>query len=342
VFLFSFTSFGVVLLLGAPRLATIEVEIYRTAGLLFDLGTAAAMALLQLVGVTALLVWYSRIQESATHRQHLLPAAAVATRPHGRARWIVGAVATVAALISLGPPLALLLRGIGPTSGFGADAIRALGAVDPSVVDPLAAVGNSIGFGVAAVLIALGVAVPAAVLTASNRRMGRWIDPLLMLPIGSSAVTLGFGFVVGLDAPIDLRSWWGLVPVAHALVAIPFVLRTIGPVIRSIEPRLRAAAATLGANPRRVWWTIDLPMVTPAAAAAAALAFAVSLGEFGATLFIARPGGQTMTLAIFRLLGRPGELNLSAALGMSVVLIAVTAGAVALIERVRAPGLGGF
>lgn len=342
VFLLSFTSFGVVLLLGAPRLATIEVEIYRSAALLFDLPTAAALAVLQLIGVTAALVWYSRTQNAAAHQQQLLPAAAVAARPRGHARWGVASTAVLATLISLGPPLVLLMSGFGPANGWGTDMVRALTAVDSSVVDPIAAAGNSVAFGIAATIIAVGVALPAAVFTAAHRRSGRWIDPLLMLPIGSSAVTLGFGFIVGLDEPIDLRSWWGLVPIAHALVAIPFVIRTVGPVIRSIQPRLRHAAATLGAPPRQVWWTVELPMIAPATAAAAALAFVVSLGEFGATLFVARPGGQTMTLAIFRLLGRPGDLNLNAALGMSVALIGITAAAIVLIERLRAPGVGGF
>ncbi len=163
-----------------------------------------------------------------------------------------------------------------------------------------------------------------------------------MLPLGSSAVTLGFGFVVALDAPVDMRTWWVLVPIAHALVAVPFVVRTAVPVIRSISPRLREAARTLGAPPRRVWRTIDLPMVSPALAGAAALAFVISLGEFGATLFIARRGGQTMTLAIFRLLERPGSANVSAALALSLLLVALTAAAVLLLERLRAPGAGSF
>ena len=165
---------------------------------------------------------------------------------------------------------------------------------------------------------------------------------LIMLPIGSSAVTLGFGFVVGLDAPIDMRSWWLLVPIAHTLVAMPFVVRATVPVLRSIAPRVREAAATLGAAPGRLWRTIDLPILSPAAAGAAALAFIISLGEFGATLFVARPGGQTMTIAIYRLLGRPGDVNAAAALGLSVLLVVMTAGVVAILERGRIPGAGGF
>ena len=148
--------------------------------------------------------------------------------------------------------------------------------------------------------------------------------------------------LVALDAPIDLRSAWVLVPLAHALVAVPFVVRTVVPVMRSVRTRLREAAAVLGAAPGRVWREIDLPMVARAAAAGAGFAFAVSLGEFGATAFIARPRTMTMPLAIFRFLGQPGELNFGRAMAMSVVLMVVTAIAITLFDRYRPASLGEF
>ena len=343
VFLFSFTSFGVVLLLGAPNLATIEVEIYRSTALIFDLPTAAILALIQVIGVTTGLLLYARHQERSSISQHLLPAAATARKPVGRQRWLVGAAVGTVLMIAATPIGVIVWRAITPGGGPGLGSLRALGAVDPSIVDVPAAIGNSFRFAVVACSLTLMVALPAAVVIASRRGpMGRWIDTLLMLPIGSSAVTLGFGFVVGLDAPVDLRSWWGLVPVAHTLVAMPFVVRSTIPVIRSIGPRVREAAALLGAAPGRVWRTIDLPIITPAVAGAAALAFVISLGEFGATLFIARPGGKTITLAIFSLFGRPGPTNVSAALGLSVLLVVVTGTVVALLERIRVPGVGSF
>ena len=76
-------------------------------------------------------------------------------------------------------------------------------------------------------------------------------------------------------------------------MAIPFVVRTMVPVLRSIDPRLRDAAAMLGASPARVWREVDLPIVRARCLVAAGFAFAVSLGEFGATVFIARPTTPT-------------------------------------------------
>ncbi len=164
-----------------------------------------------------------------------------------------------------------------------------------------------------------------------------------MLPLGTSAVTLGFGFLVALDAPVDLRTWRGLIPVAHALVAIPFVVRTAVPVMRRVRQRLREAAATLGASPAQTWREIDLPLIARALAVGAGFAFAVSLGEFGATTFIARPDAPTLPVAIFRLLGQPGGIPFARAMALSVILMILTTAAVLAIERLRPPeGGDGF
>jgi thiamine transport system permease protein len=118
---------------------------------------------------------------------------------------------------------------------------------------------------------------------------------------------------------------------------VPFVVRAMVPVLRSIDPRLRDAAAVLGASPARVWREVDLPVVRRAMAVAAGFAAAVSLGEFGATLFIARPDRPTIPVAIYRLLGRPGSANFGQAMALSTVLMVVTALAVLLVEWLR-PG----
>jgi thiamine transport system permease protein len=165
----------------------------------------------------------------------------------------------------------------------------------------------------------------------------------VQLPLGVSAVTVGFGFLISLDhAPVDLRGSWWLVPIAQALVAVPFVVRLMTPVLRAIDPRLREAAATLGASPGRVWREVDLPIVARAVLVAAGFAFAISLGEFGATIFIVRPDAPTLPVLVYRLLGQPGPLNFGAAMAASVILMGLTALAVLAIERFRAGTVGTF
>jgi thiamine transport system permease protein len=140
--------------------------------------------------------------------------------------------------------------------------------------------------------------------------------------------------------PLDLRTSWWIIPIAHALVALPFVVRATVPTLRSIDPHQREAAASLGATPARVWREIDARVVAHAAAVAIGFAFAISLGEFGATLFIVRPETTTAPVAIFRFLSRPGATNVDQAMALA-TLLAVVTGIVALtsewLVRMRRP-----
>lgn len=180
----------------------------------------------------------------------------------------------------------------------------------------------------------IGVLASAA-LSYSRQRTARTFDLFVMLPLGTSAVTIGFGFLIALGHPIDIRTSFILIPIAHALVAIPFVVRTTSPSMGSVQHHLREAAATLGAAPARAWWTIDFRLVSRSMLVGAAFAFAISMGEFGATSFITRPDTPTMPIAIFRLLGRPGSTPFGAAVAMSVLLMLITGAAVFAIDSMR-------
>jgi thiamine transport system permease protein len=133
-----------------------------------------------------------------------------------------------------------------------------------------------------------------------------------------------------------------MVPVAHALVATPFVVRIALPAFRSINPDLRHAAATLGASPLRVWRRVVLPLVSRAALVAAGFSMVVSLGEFGATSFVARPNTATIPTLIFRLLGRPGPTSFGTAMALSLILAGLTAAIILWIDRFRAGDIGSF
>ncbi|MEU3249525.1 iron ABC transporter permease [Streptomyces sp. NPDC006997] len=340
VFLFTFTSFGVVQILGGPTFSTLEVEIYRQTSEIFDLSTAAVLTLVQFAAVGAVLAvhaWTVRRRESALR---LVDAATTARRPRGAGQWALlgGVLVSVAVLLVL-PPAVLVRRSL-HTSGFGY--YRALTDDDGGIflVAPIEAVGNSLQYALAATAIAVLVGGLAAVaLTRRDAgRLVRGFDALLMLPLGVSAVTVGFGFLIALDEPpLDLRATWILVPLAQALVGVPFVVRTMLPVLRAVDVRLREAAAVLGASPWRAWREVDLPLVRRALLVAAGFAFAVSLGEFGATVFIARPDNPTLPVAVARLLGRPGDLNYGQAMALSTILMVVCAVALLVLERLRVP-----
>ncbi len=345
VFLFTFTSFGVILILGGLSLTTLEVEIWRQATALLDIPLAAALAVLQLVGVGTVLVIYGKYQERLS-RQLSVVASRPRIRPTGtRLAFLVANLGFMALLLGL--PLGMLVaRSLRGPDGFGLGHYTGLGSAPRGsglFVPPTTAITNSLRFAAAATVVALIVGILAAIVVAYRRgAAARVFDAVLMLPLGTSAVTLGFGFLVALGKPVDLRTSALLIPIAHALVAIPFIVRTSVPVMRRVQERLREAAAVLGADPRQVFREVDLPLVTRAVAVGAGFAFAVSLGEFGATTFIARPDAPTLPIAIFRLLSQPGSITFGRAMALSVILMALTTAAVLLIERLRPGGSGDF
>lgn len=347
VFLFTFTSFGVVLILGGSEYATLEVTIYNLTAKLFRLPLAAALALLQLALTFIILAVYARLQETTTNRLQFTPETAAGVPRTGTASRLVVVANAVVIFIVLSPLVALLARSIISDGSVSFAPFAAIFSNERSsffYVSPLIAMRNSLAFAAATVAVALPLGLASAY--ALGRRRAWWkspLDALLMLPLGVSAVTLSFGFLIAFNRPpIDLRATWLIVVLAHALVAYPFVLRTILPILRGMDPAMGQAARTLGASPARVFRYVDLPILARGLLVGATFAFAISLGEFGATLLLNRPEFTTMPIAIFRYLGQPGQQNLAEAMAMSGILMAVCALGFLLIERFRYRDVGVF
>ncbi|MBO0924605.1 iron ABC transporter permease [Cellulomonas sp. zg-ZUI199] len=355
VFLFCATAFGTVLVLGGRRYGTVETEIWIQTTQFLDLRAAAVLSVVQLVVVVAALALAGRAR-ARTEAAPTLGGTAADARPV-RLRDPIDAVAvavtalTVAGLLAL-PLVHLVVRSLRTPRGWGLDNYAALAVPqDTLAVSAWQAAGTSVRTAVDATVLALVVGGLVALLVSRRprrtaaRRAVAGLDALFMLPLGVSAVTVGFGFLVSMDAPlglpVDLRTSPVLVAVAQAVVAVPLVVRTVLPVLRAVDPRQREVAATLGAAPGRVLRTVDLAVALRAVGLALGFAFAASLGEFGATSFLARPQDPTLPVVIFRLLGRPGAENYGAALAASVLLAALTASIVAVCERLRRPGTGG-
>lgn len=357
VFMFNFTSFGVIVILGGPRFATLEVEIYRQAVNLFNLPLAAALALLQIVFTLGLMIAYSRTQAHLARPRQIVSARSVQQPVRDwPTRVLVGANLGLMALLLGAPLLALAAGSLLGEQGLTGRFYHELfinRRQSLFFAPPAQAIANSVGFALTTVVLATTLGLLATALLTSadryrdapvaRRRLLSWLDPIFMLPLATSAVTLGLGYILALGKPpLNLRHSWLLPPIAHTLVALPFVLRAVLPAMRRISPSLREVAALLGAPPEHIWWAIDWPLVRRAVLVGAVFAFTISLGEFGATIFIVRPETPTLPVAIFRFLGQPGALNFGQALAMSNVLLLVCAAGFVLIERWQLGGEGEF
>ncbi len=336
-FLFTFTSFGVVLILGGARFATLEVEIYRQTAQMLRLDIATSLAILQMI-VTVLVSWVStRLEQRATAPLEAQAASDLRKPPAtlGAKGLVAGSLCMIVVLLML-PLFTLFLRSI----NFEGDPLRYYVALNENprgaffFVPPLAAIRNSLLFALVTATLSMGLGLPLAYAIARGKLT--LLEALLLLPIGTSAVTLGLGFLVAFDQPpLELRTSVILLPVAHTLIALPFVVRSILPAIRAFDSRLREAARGLGANAWQVLSHVDLPLLAAPFIGAAIFAFTISLGEFGASLLVARPEYPTMPVVIYRFLGQPGAANYGQALAMSSLLMIVTALSVLLIERMN-------
>jgi len=358
VFIFDFTSFGVILLLGGPGFSTLEVEIYKQAMQIFNLPLAGLLSLIQLLCTLAFSILYNRIVKRT--------AVTSAPRSHQgnlhkartwRQRLFVSSFSLLLITFYLLPLSSLPLRSLtrlesergersqvryGITADYYAELfINRRDSI--FYVPPFKAIGNSLGYAAMTVILSLVLGFPVASALVHPRRIERLLDPLLMLPLGASAVTLGLGFIVTFNhPPLALVTSPLLVPLAHTLIALPFVIRSLQPALASIPDRLRQAAASLGASPPRVWFVVDWPIVGRATLSAAVFAFTISLGEFGATSLVVRPEYPTLPIAIARFLSQPGGMNYGQAMAMATVLMVVCGIGILLIERLRLPGMGEF
>lgn len=349
VFLFCATSFGVVFVLGGRAFSNIETEIYRLTVQFLDLRSAAVLSVVQIVIVIAALIVSTRLRRRREQAVEMRFERARAMRPSRAHLPAILVFGLTALLLQALPILTLVVRSLrDPQGGFSfinyvhlvtpPDSVRLNGTV-------FDAIRLSLGFAVIATLIAMVLGLLVA-LVASRRPRSRALrrgidlfDGVIMLPLGVSAVTVGFGLLLTMHRPLglglDLRTSLVLVPIAQALVALPLVVRTLLPVLRGLDQRQREAAATLGAHPLRVLGTIDLRVLARPLGLALGFAFATSLGEFGASSFLVRPGAQTLPVMIGQLIGRQGAESYGMALAAAVVLALMTAVVMLLAERWR-------
>lgn len=333
VFVFCFTSFGVIVLLGGARFATVEVEIVRQATTLFNLPLAAALSIGQMMLIGLVLAAYGRLQRRA-------PAPGLPQRGAPPRRFIERVQLGLALGFIVGVLFAPLLALVASAFTFpdGALTLRHFTTLNSNprgsvlFVPPMQAIGNSLAFALATTALAVPLGLLSAYAMRAGAVLARWLEPLIMLPLATSAVTIGFGTLIALDEPpLNLRSSALLIPIVHTLVALPLVMRSILPAVRALPENTRAAARLMGVTGWAQWRQLDLPLIAPSLGVAAAFAFTASMGEFGASLFIARPDAPTLPIAIYRLLGQPGGASYGQALALSAILLAVCALAFGLI-----------
>jgi len=354
VFLFDFSSFGVVLMLGGPQFSTLEVEIYNQAMNRFNLPVAGLLSIVQLVFTLLVSVLINRSNQPRYGK------AAMASESSGlrvaKGSWekaFVIIMVTVLLLLMVTPTVSLVTRSFFTfeaargergelNTGFTLRYYRELFENREQslfYVPPILAIRNSMIYAGITMLLATTLGLISVYAIQKSGSLSRFLEPLFMLPLGASAVTLGLGFLIVFGSSVLTQGrFQALIPIAHSLVALPLVIRTLLPALRGIPANLRLAATSMGASPLRVFREVDLPILFRAIVVSLLFAFTISLGEFGASSFLSNTAMPTIPVAIFRYLSQPGALNYGQALAMSSLLMVVCVAGSIIIERIRLPG----
>ncbi len=330
VFLMCFTSYGVVRILGGPARSTIETEIYFRAMQLSDISGALVLSILQLIVVVFLIFLIAQFGIAKSTELGQMVYSRIRKPQTSHEKFLIALVALTSALVVLMPLISVVRRSILVGQNVNLSIWQSV-FTDAEILKSLT---TSVKYAAFTVVISttIGLFGACAVIYGSARY--RFLNLLTALPVVVSAVTLGLGIIVTFDVdPIDWRGAWLMMPIAHCLVAIPIVMRIVTPTIRDLPNGLHDASQTLGATTWQMWRTIDLKIIKPALVTAAAIACAVSLGEFGASSFLVRRDNETLPLIISRLLGRPGESIQAQAYAIATLLIVACVAIIGLVDH---------
>ncbi|MFB6353205.1 MAG: ABC transporter permease [Halobacteriales archaeon] len=350
-FMFTFMSFPIVLALGGLRLATVEVWLFaRVRDLqLAEAATLATVETALTLGMTYLYLRYEARQSAGRgggpvlSRRGLVTGRETLTDPRRLGLLAYGVVVLV---VFVGPLASLLLESVtGPEGGFTtayyAFLLDQQAAAAAGTVKPLPAVVNSLLFGAATLLVAVPMGLVVSLVATRGGRGSRLAEALLSAPLAVSGIVVGLGllqsFVFGTEVLGHRIVITGPVAIvaAHAVAAYPFVTRNVTPALGELDPRLAEAARSLGATRLRALLDVELPLVATALLAGTAFAFAISVGEFDATVLLAEGvDSATMPVALERYIGnRSIGPSLGPATAMGSVLLAVTAVSFVAIDR---------
>lgn len=342
VFLFDFTSFGVILLLGGPTFNTLEVEIYQQTTQLLNLTLAGILSVIQMA-ITFLISWFLLHDARTGGMVTFLPDIKnerLRKPANGKERVFLIALLSFLVFFFVLPEFSLFFRSLVTIDTHGAlkFTVRFYQELFQNTrgtlfyISPLTAFKNSFLYALTTMPIA-GILGTIAAYGLLHFRKTKLLQVMVILPLGTSSVTLGLGFLLTFTGvPFFQKVPQVLVPIAHTLVALPVVINTLFPAFSAIPENLRNAAANLGASPFQILKKIDLPLIRRPLLVGAMYAFILSLGEFGATSFLTRPEYPTMPIAIYRYINMPGAMNYGQAMAMACLLLIVCAASMLLME----------
>ncbi|MEY4981044.1 MAG: hypothetical protein RL174_382 [Actinomycetota bacterium] len=342
VFLFCFTSFGVIAILGGGQVSSIETQISIAALQFLDLQKASVLAVVQTAITMAAFFIGQKFARGTIGLDQLTDSESPVEIVDKRDRPAVLVTLLFIYGVILIPIALLMARAFETPSGLGlSNFVNLAGQGERELLN--ISVWQAALNSLRNLSVALGIVLPTGLLVSfltSRRAKTKFaravigvFDSAFMLPMGVSSVVLGLGFLITFNAePLPLRSSWLVLPLVQALIALPLVIRVLQPALLAIEAEQLEAARTSGANSWQIWWRLEVPIISPAIKTALVFAILVSIGEFGAATLLTAGDQATLSTVLAQLISRPGGTNYGMAMAMSALLVLGTAALVGLAQ----------
>jgi thiamine transport system permease protein len=345
IFIFCFTSFAIILVLGGgPRYTTIEVAIYRFAKVNMDLKSGSALAIIESALSILFMYGYIKLQQKVSFAEKMKlqyerkKLSSILTSPSG---FLAVIYLMITFLVIIAPMLAAFGNSFVWRSSRAGQESFTLEWYRKIIFETRAsafgvsyakAIGNSLFFGFTTIMLSLPLGTVIAYLTTRKIFPGRgFLEAVSMLPLGISSIILGLGYIKAYQSlPLDISGRWYAIAFAHTIIAYPFVIRSVTAVFRKISPSVIQAALSLGATPWKAFWRVELPLIKSGIIAGATFAFAISVGEINATLMLYNPNLTTLPIAIYRLIS---SYNYFAACALGSVLMVICFAVFLIIDK---------
>ncbi len=328
-FIFCFSSFEIVLLLGNFRFRTLEVQIYHLFRNRLDFAGASALAFLQLSIIAFLTVLYVKSLQKYTD-----------VRKAGRTSKYIemnlfshrfSNFLLIAYLFSFIVfqvfPLVLTFYNSVFDPVIDAFTLKGYSLVFSSIYNPylgsspIKAPINTLVFSTITAIFAMLFGLISAYATYKGGTLSLLFNVAIFVPLATSRLTIGLGMILTFGSIGFLyQDTRPLIIASHITIAYPFTTRSIMNGLSKIDPFIRESAETLGADPLNRFKKVDLPLLSPSIAVGLSLAFATSLGEFAATNILYRGNYPTLTVLIFVMLGGRQFTAASAAAFLLIIL----------------------
>ena len=314
IFLFCFTSFSIILVLGGgPKFTTLEVQTYQLARMQFDIPRAAAFALFSLAISAGVLVLYIKSQHWMQRGMGAVSRGLPQRRAGRTTKVFMTLYIIVLLILVIAPLLSIIfrsfqepLRRTGETDFTFRWYLEILGIRSTSRF--FTGAGDAVLTSISIASIVAVLAVPlslslSTLLLRLRRRLSIAAETFFMLPMAVSSVIIGLGYVIiATRFTVDTIAFPMIIG-AHLVIGTPYMIRSVLPAYRKIDSVYTPAAMVLGASPLKSFLHIQLPLLKLSITSGAIFVFAISIGEMNAALMLSDANVTTIPILLYRLIG---------------------------------------